>query len=72
MILDTTVLVDLQRELRRETPGAATELLERSPGEPLSITFVSWMEFTEGYGDEGREDCHLFLAPSSSSGLIWK
>lgn len=29
MILDTTVLVDLQRELQRSEPGAATALLER-------------------------------------------
>jgi hypothetical protein len=30
MILDTTVLIDLQKEFRREQPGAASRLLETS------------------------------------------
>jgi len=36
VILDTTVLVDLQNEIRREQPGAASRLLETS-GRPRSI-----------------------------------
>ena len=28
MILDTTVLIDLQKEFRRDQPGAASNLLE--------------------------------------------
>ncbi|HSF16120.1 MAG TPA: type II toxin-antitoxin system VapC family toxin [Vicinamibacteria bacterium] len=63
MILDTTVLVDLQRELRHQEPGAATDLLERYADEPVSIAFVTWMEFAEGYEDSRREDCERFLSP---------
>ena len=37
MILDTTVLVDLQRELRRKEPGGATALLERFGDEQVAI-----------------------------------
>ena len=62
MILDTTVLIDLQKELRRDQPGAASRLLERSGDEPAFITFVSLMEFAEGFGDGGRLDCERFLS----------
>jgi predicted nucleic acid-binding protein len=62
VILDTTVLVDLQRELRRGQRGAASALLESLAGEPAGITFVTWMEFAEGFEDERRDDCERFLA----------
>jgi tRNA(fMet)-specific endonuclease VapC len=62
MILDTTVLVDLQKELRREKPGAATRLLETSGDAPVFIAFVTWMEFAEGFGDDDRPACERFLA----------
>ena len=68
MILDTTVLVDLQRELRRSKAGAATALLERFADEQVSIAFVTWMEFAEGFEDPRREDCERFLSPSRFSG----
>jgi len=63
VILDTTVLVDLQRELRRSKPGVATALLERFVDEQVSIAFVTWMEFAEGFEDSRREDCERFLSP---------
>jgi predicted nucleic acid-binding protein len=68
MILDTTVLVDLQRELRRAQPGPATRLLETSGEAPLLIGFVTWMEFAEGFGDEGRGACESFL---SAFRVLW-
>jgi predicted nucleic acid-binding protein len=63
MILDTTVLVDLQREVRRGEPGDASALLERFPQEQASIAFVTWMEFAEGYADDRREACERLLSP---------
>jgi predicted nucleic acid-binding protein len=63
VILDTTVLVDLQREVRREKRGRATALLERLADEEVGIAFVTWMEFAEGYEDDRREDCARFLDP---------
>jgi predicted nucleic acid-binding protein len=68
MILDTTVLIDLQKELRRGQPGAASRLLESSGDDPVFITFVTWMEFAEGFGDAGRPDCERFL---SSFRTLW-
>jgi predicted nucleic acid-binding protein len=68
VILDTTVLVDLQRELRRNEPGAATALLERFGDEPVGIPFVTWMEFAEGFAEDRREDCERFL---SSFPVLW-
>lgn len=62
MILDTTVLIDLQRELRREQPGAASRLLERSGQTPVFITFVSRMEFAEGFEEEERPAFERFLS----------
>ena len=55
MILDTTVLIDLQRELRRGQPGPASALLAQAGDDEVAIAFVSWMEFAEGYGDDQRE-----------------
>jgi predicted nucleic acid-binding protein len=62
LILDTTVLVDLQKELRRERPGPATRLLEACSDQPVYITFVTWMEFAEGFGDGDRLACERFLS----------
>jgi len=63
MILDTTVLIDLQRELRRGEHGSASVLLAKAGDDEVAIAFVSWMEFAEGYGDDQREPCERFLAP---------
>jgi predicted nucleic acid-binding protein len=62
VILDTTVLVDLQKELRRDKPGAATRLLDTTGDAPVFISFVTWMEFAEGFGDDGRPACERFLS----------
>ena len=62
MILDTTVLIDLQKESRREQPGAASRLLEASGDALAFITFVTWMEFAEGFGDDDRLGCERFLS----------
>lgn len=62
MILDTTVLIDLQRELRRGEPGSASILLQQLGDAEVAITFVTWMEFAEGYGTHQRAACELFLS----------
>ena len=68
MILDTTVLIDLQKEFRSDQPGAASRLLEGSGDEPAFVAFVTWMEFAEGFGDDDRLDCERFL---SGFRLLW-
>jgi len=62
MILDTTVLIDLQRELRRGQPGAASRLLEASGLSPVFITFVTRMEFAEGFEEGARPAFERFLS----------
>ena len=62
MILDTTVLIDLQKEFRRDQPGAARRLLETSGDAVVFIAFVTWMEFAEGFGDDDRVACERFLS----------
>lgn len=68
MLLDTTVLIDLQRELRKGRTGPASALLADDPDSTIAIAFVSWMEFAEGYPDEGRADCERFL---SAFRVLW-
>jgi len=62
MILDTTVLIDLQKEFRRDQPGAASHLLETSGDAPVFAAFVTWMEFAEGFGDDDRLAGERFLS----------
>lgn len=62
MILDTTVLVDLQRELRRNEPGRACSLLDQLGDEEIAITFVTWIEMAEGFEEASREACERFLS----------
>ena len=62
MILDTTVLIDLQKEFRRDQPGAASHLLETSGDAPVFVAFVTWMEFAEGFGDDDRLAGERFLS----------
>jgi len=66
--LDTTVLLDLQKELRRGKPGAATRLLETSGDAPVFISFVTWMGFAEGFRDDDRPSCERFL---SGFQILW-
>lgn len=68
MLLDTTVLVDLQRELRGGRGGPASSLLADESDSTIKITFVSWMEFAEGYPDEERAGCERFL---SAFRVLW-
>jgi tRNA(fMet)-specific endonuclease VapC len=68
MLLDTTVLVDLQRELRQGPGGPATSFLAGEPDATMEIAFVTWMEFAEGYPDDGRAGCERFL---SAFKVLW-
>ena len=62
MLLDTTVLVDLQRELRRGRSGPAGALLASESDSGITIAFVTWMEFAEGYPDDDRDACERLLS----------
>jgi tRNA(fMet)-specific endonuclease VapC len=68
VIPDTTVLVDLQRELRRDEPGRACEFLGELDQDEVKIAFVTWMEMAEGFGRDEREACSRFL---SNFRVLW-
>ena len=62
MLLDTCVLIDLQRELAGgRVRGASRLLSDHSEATPW-ISLVTWMEFAEGYPAEREEACRLLLS----------
>ncbi len=62
MLLDTSVLIDLQRELAGARTRGAMRFLSEHPDEVPHISLVTWMEFAEGYPAEREEACRLFLS----------
>ncbi len=58
--LDTTFLIDLQKERRRKERGAAFGILESHPQALLCCSVVAWGEFLEGL--EGGAQHPLALA----------
>jgi predicted nucleic acid-binding protein len=61
ILLDTTVLVDLQTELRQKREGPARGFLAAQTEAMAHVAFVTWMEFAEGFGDNDRLACEAFL-----------
>ena len=49
MILDTTFLIDLQREFRKEVEGPARKFLFQLPGVRFQISVITASEFLEGF-----------------------
>ncbi|HET7038700.1 MAG TPA: type II toxin-antitoxin system VapC family toxin [Gemmatimonadales bacterium] len=54
MILETTFLVDLERELARGRPGSAQAFLDGHPAERLFITFITAGELAAGVPLDAR------------------
>lgn len=49
MIFDTCFLIDLQREVRKETTGPASNFLQAHTGVHFCISVISVTEFLEGF-----------------------
>ncbi len=62
LILETSVLVDLDRERRRGTPGRAHEALARHADDRLYITATIAGEVAAGASMERRDVWRTFLA----------
>ena len=62
MLLDTTFLIDLQRDLKGDRSRGAIRFLQSRTTASLCVSLISWMEFAEGYGSEREEDCRKFLS----------
>ena len=75
LILETTFLIDLEREIRRGTAGPAQVLLERRSQDRLYLTFTIVGELAAGASLAGREAWQSFIAPfrvlESSTEVSW-
>ena len=63
MILETTFLVDLERELVQGSAGPAQALLQTHPNDSLFITFTVAGELAAGVGPQGRVRWERLVAP---------
>jgi tRNA(fMet)-specific endonuclease VapC len=63
LILETTFLIDLERELHRKEKGAAVGWLERHADEELYLTFTVAGELACGAGLSARDRWEALLAP---------
>ena len=61
MLFDTTFLIDYEREIRRNRPGAVHSFLTQHPNAPLYISVISAGEFAEGFNAGQEQDCWLCL-----------
>ena len=62
MLLDTSFLIDLQRELAGGRARGAAGFLKVHPEATPWISLITWMEFGEGYPAEREEACRVFLS----------
>jgi predicted nucleic acid-binding protein len=74
VIFDSTMLIDLQRETRRRSPGVACRFIASVPG-PLLISFISEGEFASGHAQSQeramRAFLHQFRVLHSSPDIVW-
>ncbi len=63
LILETTFLIDLERELRRSEQGPVQEFLDKHAAVPLYITFTVAGELAAGKSLSDRSRWEEFLAP---------
>ena len=61
ILLDTDVLIDLQKEASGRAKTGAGEFLARSDDQTAAISLVTWMEFAEGFADPDDGVCRALL-----------
>ena len=76
--LDTTFLIDLQRERARgESDGAAHRFLEADAAQELHLSAVALAEFAEGFEDENHpvlrvvRELHVLLPVDEETALTY-
>ena len=69
LILETTYLIDLERELARGVPGPAQHLLERHVEHRLYTTFTVAGELAAGPSVRDRDRWENFLSPFHVLGI---
>jgi predicted nucleic acid-binding protein len=63
LILETTFLIDLERELLRDAPGPAHEFLAANADQALHITVTIAGELAAGLPRDGRTRWEALIAP---------
>ena len=63
MILDTTFLIDLEREMMKKTPGKAMKFLKDHPGDVMRICVITLGELSEGYAEGSEKELQEMTAP---------
>ncbi len=63
MIVDTTFLIDLEREIVRRQPGPAMEFLAGHHTQTMRISVITLGELAEGYEDSEAPGLEELLAP---------
>lgn len=75
LIVETTFLIDLEREHHRGAPGPAVEFLEHNPDARLYLPFIVAGEIAAGVSMRDRARWEAFLAPfyvlPSSPEVCW-
>jgi hypothetical protein len=76
LILETTFLIDLEREHHRGAPGPAVTFLEANPDARLYLPFIVAGELAAGLSMRDRARWEAFLAPfhvlSSTADVSWQ
>jgi tRNA(fMet)-specific endonuclease VapC len=76
LILETTFLIDLEREHNRGTPGPAVAFLESNDDARLYLPFIVAGELAAGRSLSEREKWEAFLAPfyvlASNPDVSWE
>jgi tRNA(fMet)-specific endonuclease VapC len=63
LILETTFLIDLEREAAAEREGPAQRFLAERAAEPVFVTFTIVGELASGHAPADRADWERFVAP---------
>ncbi len=69
VLLDTTFLIDLQREFRTGKRTGALDFVKARPHLSFSISIVTVTEFSEGFQPGERRACRKALAPYTRVGV---
>jgi tRNA(fMet)-specific endonuclease VapC len=76
LILETTFLIDLEREHNRGRPGPAVSFLEANEDARLYLPFVVAGELAAGISLNARKDWEAFLSPfyvlGSTAEVSWE
>ncbi len=63
MIVDTTFLIDLEREIARRHPGPVMDFLAHNQAQPMRISVITFGELAEGYEDQAAPGLQELVAP---------